>query len=202
MRKGKLFVLSGPSGVGKGSICRELFKKIDDVELSISMTTRDAREGEVHGVHYYFVSREEFEANIEAGGFLEYAQTFENYYGTPKAPVIEHLESGRDVLLEIDVKGGMQVKKAYPEAVLIFVLPPTLETLRERLHKRGSESEEKVNQRLSIAMEEMGYLPEYEYFVINDDLMEAVGVVEEIIDAEHHAVGRDVDEILERYKED
>lgn len=202
MRKGKLFVLSGPSGVGKGSICRELFKKIDDVELSISMTTRDAREGEVHGVHYYFVSREEFEANIEAGGFLEYAQTFENYYGTPKAPVIEHLERGRDVLLEIDVKGGMQVKKAYPEAVLIFVLPPTLETLRERLHKRGSESEEKVNQRLSIAMEEMGYLPEYEYFVINDDLMEAVEVVEEIVDAEHHAVGKDVDEILERYKED
>lgn len=202
MRKGKLFVLSGPSGVGKGSICRELFKKIDDVELSISMTTRDAREGEMHGVHYYFVSKEEFEANIEAGGFLEYAQTFENYYGTPKAPVIDHLENGRDVLLEIDVKGGMQVKKAYLEAVLIFVLPPTLETLRERLHKRGSESEEKVNQRLSIAMEEMGYLPEYEYFVINDDLMEAVCVVEEIIDAEHHAVGKDVEEILERYKED
>ncbi len=200
MSKGKLFVLSGPSGVGKGSICRELLKNVA-MELSISMTTREPRKGEVDGVHYYFVSKEQFEAKIQADGFLEYAQNFENYYGTPKQPVMDKLAEGTDVILEIDVKGGMQVKKAYPEAVLIFVLPPSLETLRERLLKRGSESEEKMNLRLSLAKDEMEYLDRYEYYVVNDSLVEAVELVAEIIEVEHHAVDSAAEEILRTYKE-
>ena len=128
-KKGKLIVISGPSGTGKGTVCAQLLEdKMND--FSVSMTTRSPREGEVHGREYYFVTREEFERNIEAGNFLEHATVFDNLYGTPKDMVVNRLERGHNVILDIDVQGGLQVKKAMPEAVLIFILPPSLSELR------------------------------------------------------------------------
>ena len=131
-KRGRLFVISGPSGTGKGTVCKELLKDIRN-EFSVSMTTRAPREGEVHGREYYFVSRDEFLANIEAGNFLEHATVFDNLYGTPKDMVISRLDRGYNVILDIDVQGGLQVKKAMPEAILIFILPPSLAELRKRL---------------------------------------------------------------------
>ena len=150
MNKGRLFVISGPSGTGKGTICKELIKD-DKIRLSVSMTTRNPREGEVHGVSYYFAIKEEFLQIIEAGGFLEYAEVFGNYYGTPKMEVLELLENGIDVLLEIDVQGALQIKEVYPEAVLVFILPPSMEELRARLTGRGTETQDVVERRLGEA---------------------------------------------------
>ena len=139
MSKGKLFVISGPSGTGKGTICKELLSRSDSMRLSISMTTRGPREGEVHGVHYFFAERDEFISLINEGGFIEYADVYGNFYGTPKKQVEAWLDDGDDVLLEIDVQGAIQVKKNYPDSVLIFVLPPSIKVLRERLEGRGTD---------------------------------------------------------------
>ena len=147
--KGRLFVISGPSGTGKGTICREILKDIRN-EFSVSMTTREPREGEEHGREYFFVSHEEFIENINRNNFLEYATVFDNYYGTPKDIVLKKLEKGRNVILDIDVQGGLQVKEAMPEAVLIFLLPPSLAALRSRLENRGTETPEKIEKRLEI----------------------------------------------------
>jgi guanylate kinase len=157
MNKGRLFVISGPSGTGKGTICKELIKD-DKIRLSVSMTTRNPREGEVHGVSYYFAIKEEFLQKIEAGGFLEYAEVFGNYYGTPKMEVLELLDEGIDVLLEIDVQGALQIKDVYPEAVLVFILPPSMEALRARLTGRGTETQEVVERRLGEASKEISYV--------------------------------------------
>ena len=148
MGKGLLYVISGPSGAGKGTICKRVLDELD-IDLSISMTTRKPREGEVHGVNYYFVTKEEFQERIAEDGFFEYAQVYENYYGTPKQMVMEQLAKGRDVLLEIDTQGALNVKKAYPEGVAIFLLPPSLEELRKRLTGRGTETPEAIELRLT-----------------------------------------------------
>lgn len=199
-KKGKLYVISGPSGAGKGTICHELLKDYSN-EFSVSMTTREPREGEVHGEDYFFVSREEFLANIDEGKFLEYATVFDNLYGTPKDKVENRLERGYNVLLDIDVQGGLQVKKAMPEAILIFVLPPDMKTLRKRLEGRGTESEEKIEKRLSRALGEIKLIGEYDYYLVNDELSKAVQDAESIMNAEGLKVPEAVKAIIKQYED-
>ena len=201
MRKGKLIVLSGPSGTGKGTICKELIDR-GVFDLSISMTTRAPRTGEAHGVHYYFASREEFEQTIRDDGFLEYARIYENYYGTPKAPVLEKLEKGIDVMLEIEMQGALQVKAHYPEAILIFVLPPDLKTLKQRLTGRGTESPAQIELRTRASLEEIRKIYDYDYSVINDRLEDAVSDVMSIIRAEHLKVGTDTVQLVKKFEEE
>lgn len=185
MAKGKLFVISGPSGTGKGTICEQLLKNDDKIMLSISMTTRKPRQGEVDGESYFFVSRDEFQDKIANKGFIEYAEVFGNFYGTPKKEVMEALDEGRNVILEIDVQGGIQVKENFDQAVLIFILPPSLEELEDRIRNRGSEVEEEIIRRLSMAQTEIAESEKYDYVVINDDLDQAVADCQAIIRAEY-----------------
>lgn len=201
MNKGRLFVISGPSGTGKGTICKELVKD-DKIRLSVSMTTRSPREGEVHGVSYFFATKEEFEQKISAGGFLEYAEVFGNYYGTPKMEVLELLDEGIDVLLEIDVQGALQIKDVYPEAVLVFILPPSMEELRSRLSGRGTETQEIIERRLGKAAHEISFAVQYDYAVINDQLDEAVNDVKTVIRAAHFGVTGEIHKIIKQYEED
>ncbi len=198
-KRGKLYVISGPSGTGKGTICAELLKDIGN-EFSVSMTTREPREGEVHGKDYYFVTREDFLANVEAGNFLEHATVFDNLYGTPRDMVIRRLEKGCNVLLDIDVQGGLQVRKAMPEAVLIFVLPPSLMELRKRLEGRGTETAEKVEKRLGQALNEIKLIGEYDYYIVNDDIEEAVKRARSIMTAESSKVPEAVRQIIRAYE--
>lgn len=201
MNTGRLFVISGPSGAGKGTICKQILER-DNITLSISMTTRNPREGEVHGESYYFVSKEEFKKNIEKEGFLEYAEVYGNFYGTPKMEVMETMKKGMDVVLEIDIQGALQIKKAYPEAVLVFILPPSMKELRKRITERGTETEESLKQRMGETLNELSYIHEYDYCVINDELAEAVRRVLAIMTAEHSRVSEDVHKIVEQYKEE
>lgn len=201
MHKGQLFVLSGPSGAGKGTICKEILEN-DKVKLSVSMTTRMPRDGEVEGVNYYYVSEEEFKKIIDEKGFLEYAQVYGNYYGTPKSEVMDLMNDGLDVVLEIDIQGALQIRDAYPQAIFIFILPPSMTELRKRITGRGSETEESLKMRLGAALEEVAYIDKYDYCVINGDLREAVHRVASIITAEHCRVSEDVYETIERYKEE
>lgn len=200
-KRGRLFVISGPSGTGKGTVCTELLKDIGN-EFSVSMTTRAPREGEVHGREYFFVSKEEFLKNIEAGNFLEHATVFDNLYGTPKDMVINRIERGYNVILDIDVQGGLQVKKAMPEAILIFILPPSLAELRKRLEGRGTEDAEKIEKRLSEALNEIKLIGEYDYYVINQDIDEAVGLARSIIAAEAAKVPESVRPIIREYEKE
>lgn len=201
MKHGKLFVFSGPSASGKGTICRELLKK-PDTWLSVSLTTRQPREGELHGVHYYFVTREEYDRTVEEDGFLEHAEIYGNCYGTPKKYALEHMAAGEDVILEIEMQGALQIKKAYPEAVLIFVLPPSLQELRNRIRKRGTESEEQIAVRMKTTLEEIGLLEKYDYFLINDDLEEAIETARSIMKAEHCKTAGQAKALIERFKEE
>lgn len=198
-KKGRLYVISGPSGTGKGTICAELLKVIGN-EFSVSMTTRGPRVGEVDGKDYYFVTRDVFLENIEAGNFLEYATVFDNLYGTPKDMVISRLEKGRNVILDIDVQGGLQVKKAMPEAVLIFILPPSLAELRKRLEGRGTETAEKVESRLGQALNEIRLIGEYDYYIVNDNIDEAVALAKSIMAAEAARVPEAVKPIIREYE--
>lgn len=201
MERGLLFVISGPSGAGKGTVCKRILEEVD-IELSVSMTTRKPREGEVHGVSYYFVSREEFQERVAADGFFEYAQVYDNFYGTPKQMVMEQLSKGRDVLLEIDTQGALNVKAAYPEGIAIFLLPPSLSELRRRLVGRGTETREAVERRLGETLKEISCMKQYDYCVVNDDLEDAVDRVTAIIKAEHARVSRDIDQLIKRYEEE
>ena len=180
-KQGKLVLYSGPSGVGKGSILSEVMRRDPKVKLSVSNTTRDPREGEIHGVHYFYITREEFENLIAQDGFLEYAEYCDNYYGTPKRQVKELLDKGFDVFLEIEVKGAMQIMSKYPDILSIFVLPPSIEELERRLRSRGTEDEETIQKRLEKAKSEMAMKDKYRYRVINDDLDAAVDKVLSII---------------------
>lgn len=203
MTKGKLFVISGPSGAGKGTICRRILEEEKSVRFSVSMTTREPREGEEDKVHYHFVKHEAFEALIAENGFMEYANVFGNYYGTPKKQVMEWLEGGSDVILEIDVQGALQIKKSYPQGVLIFILPPSLEELKCRILGRGSETEASFDRRFGEALKEISQIGEYEYRVVNDDLQKAVDCVKAIIVTEHCKLDAEkVENIISRYKED
>lgn len=186
MNRGKLYVMSGPSGAGKGTICRELLSEAGKTMVcSVSMTTRAPREGEKDGVNYFFVTKDEFREEIENDGLLEYATVFDNYYGTPKKAVMDNLERGTDVLLEIDVQGALQVKKAFQEAVLIFIMPPSFDELRNRITGRGTETEERIERRLSEAAGEVKQAVSYDYIVVNDNLEKAVSDVQAAVRAEH-----------------
>lgn len=185
MRQGLLIVLSAPSGGGKGTVLKQLLGTTDSVFLSISATTRSPRPGEEHGVHYYFLQKEEFETLIREDGLLEHACYCDNYYGTPRKAVMDRLQQGQDVILEIEVQGALQVMEGCPEAVSVFILPPSMEVLAERLTGRGTEDEETVQKRLAQAREELGYAGRYNYNVVNDTVDQAVLDIQAILRAEH-----------------
>lgn len=183
MRKGLLLVISGPSGCGKGTVLNEVRKELE-LYYSVSMTTRAPREGEVNGVHYHFVSHEMFEERIAADGVLEYASYCGNYYGTPKQEVEEMRNAGKDVLLEIEVVGAAKVRQLCPDAVSIFIAPPSIKELERRLHKRGTEAEAVVQKRVAEAEREISCAKAYDYIVVNGALEEAVEEIKHIIYAE------------------
>lgn len=184
--RGLLIVISGPSGVGKGTVRKALFEREGhDLDYSVSMTTRAPREGEVDGREYYFVSRDEFEAQIKEGNLLEYAEFVGNYYGTPYDKVIEKLDKGSEVVLEIEVQGAMQVKRKIPDAVFIFIAPPSYKALEDRLKSRGTENKKALNERLKKAYREVELASEYDYIVINDEVDNAADRIMAIIRAEH-----------------
>jgi guanylate kinase len=194
--QGVLLVISGPSGTGKGTVCGRLRERLPHLAYSVSATTRAPRAGERDGVNYFFLTKEEFQSRIERGEFLEWAEVYGNYYGTPRSYVERMLSSGRDVLLEIDTQGAMQVKANYPAGVFVFLLPPTLEELGRRITCRGTEIEEERRRRLSAARNEIAQIRNYDYLVINDTVQEAVAKIEAILVAERARVKHFSDEEL------
>lgn len=179
--RGILVLYTGCSGVGKGTIMKELLRRDPNIRLSVSNTTREPRDGEIDGVHYRFVTREEFLALADADGYIEYAEYCDNLYGTPKQHVEELLTAGYDVFLEIEVQGGLQVMEQFPDVLSIFILPPSLEELENRLRGRGTETEEVIRQRLAEAENELAVAQQYRFRVVNDDLNTAVNEVLDIL---------------------
>lgn len=189
MDKGLLIVVSGPSGAGKGTVMGKLVTG-GDYALSVSATTRSPREGEKDGINYFFKTKEEFEKMIANNDFLEYAEFCDNYYGTPFLYVRQRLDEGKNVILEIEVKGAFQVKERCPEAVLIFLAPPSIKELKSRLTGRGTETADVIEKRLIRAMDELELLDDYDYVVINDDIDQAVRDIRAIVRAERHRTVR------------
>lgn len=183
-QRGTLFVLTGPSGVGKGTLLHEILSERDRLFLSISATTRQPRQNEQDGIHYYFLTREEFEDKIAHGEFLEHAQFSGNYYGTPKTPIEEHLNKGEDVILEIEVQGAMQVREKLPHAAMVFIAPPDFETLEGRLRGRQTEAEEVIQRRLDTARHELKQIHKFDYVIVNDDLQRAKRQLDAVFTAE------------------
>lgn len=196
-KKGVLLVISGPSGAGKGTICKALLDKHKDIYLSVSATTREPRVGEVHGVNYFFKTKEEFLQKVEEGDFLEHAEVYGNYYGTPKSSVKKMLDEGRDVILEIDIQGALKVKENCEEGIFIFILPPSMEELKQRIIRRGSETPESLMTRFKSAYKEINYISKYNYAVVNDEVDTAVTKLEAIIAAEKCRVDRMKNKILD-----
>ena len=189
--RGNLIVISGPSGCGKGTICAELLKNNPELFLSISMTTREPRDGETNGVNYYFVTKDEFLDKIDDGDMLEYAVVYNgNYYGTPKDQVEKKLEQGIDVILEIEIEGAAKVNETIPEGIFIFIMPPSMRELKRRLIKRNTETKEQIIERFKRAYREINEVNKYNYIVINDCVDTAVSKVEAIIKAEKCRVNR------------
>ncbi|MGI6484980.1 MAG: guanylate kinase [Tepidanaerobacteraceae bacterium] len=191
--KGILFVVSGPSGAGKGTICGLLMQKIDNLSVSISATTRAPRQGEVDGVSYFFLERSEFERKIERDEFLEWAKVYNNYYGTPKDFVEGQLNAGKDVILEIDVQGASKIKRCCPDGVYIFIFPPSIKELKNRIIKRGSETIESIRERMKYASQELKLASSYDYIVLNDELEKAVAQLKSIIIAERCRANRNLE---------
>lgn len=201
MSRGILTVVSGFSGAGKGTLMKELLGQYDNYALSISCTTRKPREGEVDGVHYFFKTKEEFETMISENGFLEHAQYVGNYYGTPRVYVEEMLDQGKDVILEIEIQGALNVRNLVPDVLLLFVTPPSAEELENRLVGRGTETAEVIRSRMNRAVEEAEYMDQYDYLVINDDLQTCVKEMHALIQAQHNRVANRGDMIEKMKKE-
>lgn len=197
MNKGILVVVSGFSGAGKGTVMKRLLEKYDDYALSISVTTRNPRPGEEDGREYFFRKREEFEKLIQEDALIEYAQYVENYYGTPRSYVEEQLQAGRNVILEIEIQGAMKVKKKIPEALLVFVTPPTVEELERRLRDRGTETAQVIADRLARAGEEAKGMDQYDYILVNDTVEECVDHLHQIIVSEHSRASRNTEFIAD-----
>lgn len=190
MQPGILIVLSGPSGTGKGTICRELLRNYPNLHYSISATTRQPREGEIDGINYWFISHEKFRQMINDNEFLEWAEVYGNYYGTPRDYVMDLLNNGKNVILEIDTQGAMQIKNKFPQAVFIYIVPPSLDELANRIHKRGTESIDVIKRRLGCVRSELSYVNNYNYIVVNDEVSKAVEQIQAIISAEKCHVSR------------
>jgi guanylate kinase len=200
--QGLLLVVSGPSGAGKGTICSLLRQALPELSYSVSVTTRAPREGEVDGKDYFFKTVAQVKDMIFRGELLEYAQVYGNYYGTPKPYVMELLNNGKDVLLEIDIQGALQIKKVFPDGVFIFVIPPSLEELRARIYKRGTDAEEVIEKRLKAATSELSYASEYDYIIVNDVAEKATQRVLTLLEAERYRAGRTyflVDKMLQQH---
>ena len=189
-KRGLLIVVSGFAGSGKGTLMKRLTEDYGKYALSVSMTTRKPRPGEVHGREYFFVTKEEFEQKIREGGLIEYASYVENYYGTPRGYVEEQIAEGKDVILEIEIQGALKVKERFPDAVLIFVLPPSVEELYGRLKTRGTETEDVIRKRMRRASEEVSAIEKYDYILINDEVEESVRKLHSLIEAAHDTPGR------------
>jgi len=190
MNSGLLVVISGPSGSGKGTICKRLIEDIENLKVSVSATTRKPRVGEIDGQNYFFIDEENFVNKIKNEEFLEYASVYGNYYGTPKKAVLKELENGNDIILEIDIQGALKVKENYPKGVFIFILPPSLEELKNRIEGRGTDSIEVIRRRLKCAYDELNYAFQYDYVVLNDEVESAVDKIKEIISAEKNKATR------------
>lgn len=188
--QGVLLVLSGPSGAGKGTICHKLREKRNDLSYSVSATTRTPRKGEVDGKDYFFITIDRFKEMIANDEMLEYAEIYGNYYGTPKPYVMDILGHGKDVVLEIDPQGALQIKKHFPDAVFVFIVPPSLDELTKRIYNRGTDSEEVIKRRLSAATSELEYASKYDYIIVNDEVEKATNKVSNIIDAERNRAVR------------
>jgi len=200
-KKGILTVVSGFSGAGKGTIIKELMKNYDDYWLSISATTREPRNQEQHGQHYFFTEKAEFERMIAEDELIEYATYLDNYYGTPKRYVEQKLEEGKHVILEIEIQGAHKVREKYKDALLIFVTPPQVCQLAERLEKRGTETREAIQKRLLKAVEEVSAISKYDYILVNDDLQECVRSLHEIVRNDHKRIFRNMDLLKQLKKE-
>lgn len=200
--KGLILVISAPAGAGKTTLCKRLLQSLPSFISSVSFTTRFPRRQEIEGVDYYFVSREEFEELIKKNAFVEWAEVHGHLYGTSKKFLEETIKAGKDVILEVDVKGGRKIKEKYPEAILVFILPPSWEELEKRLHKRGTEDEKTIKKRLATAKEEIKYLPYYDYFLVNDDINATTKKLLLIIEAERHKINRIPQEEIKKVVED
>ncbi|MDR2202674.1 MAG: guanylate kinase [Clostridiales bacterium] len=201
MRKGLLFIISGPSGAGKGTIYNEVLKRRPSLKKSVSVTTRQPRAGEVDGVHYHFRTVDEYRKMIADGGFLETASVYENYYGTPAAPVLKMLDNGDDVMFEIDILGARQIKSRYPDSVSVYIMAPSMQILEKRLRERGTESAQSLSRRLGSALSELKQYKLFDYIVFNDDVKTSADKVLSIIDAEKCKIGVNEDKIQQILKE-
>ncbi|MDM8534947.1 guanylate kinase [Clostridiaceae bacterium HSG29] len=199
-KRGLLIVVSGPSGAGKGTICANLLTKKNSIYPSVSTTTREPRKGEIRGINYNYISKEDFEEKIENNQFLEYAKVYDNYYGTPKDFVLEKLSKGEDVLLEIDIQGAIKVREKFPEGIFVFILPPSMAELRNRIVNRGSETKESLEKRFMAAFHEIKLIKKYDYFIVNDKIEDSTRNLVSIIEAEKSRVVKNVDEIIEKFR--